>query len=45
MALDYLAWRGRLDAPCHFLVVAIDGMGTGKESVRVIEDAFEIDGR
>jgi len=43
MALDYLAWVGRLNAPCQFAVVAIDGIGTADETVRVIEDAFSID--
>lgn len=43
MALDYLAWTGHLDDPCRFDVVAIDGLGTDKMTVRVIEDAFQID--
>jgi putative endonuclease len=43
MALDYLAWVGRLNAPCQFAVVAIDGIGTADETVRVIEDAFSMD--
>ena len=42
MALDYLAWTGRLDRPCRFDVVAIDGAGGPNPSVRVIEHAFDI---
>ena len=44
MALDYLAYAGRLDDPCRFDVVAIDGLGTHRMTLRVIEDAFVIDG-
>ena len=44
MALDYLAHAGRLDDPCRFDVVAIDGLGTHRMTLRVIEDAFVIDG-
>jgi len=44
MALDYLAWANRMNSPCRFDVVAIDGIGTGDRTVRVIEDAFTIDG-
>ena len=40
MALDYLAWSGRLDDPCRFDVVAIDGLGTGRVQTRVIQNAF-----
>lgn len=40
MALDYLSWVGRLDDPCRFDVVAIDGLGTGNTTVRVIQHAF-----
>lgn len=40
MALDYLGWVNRLDAPCRFDVVAIDGLGTRHEVVKVIKDAF-----
>lgn len=40
MALDYLSWVGRLDDPCRFDVVAIDGLGTGHTTVRVIQHAF-----
>ena len=43
MALDYLAATRQLDAPCRFIVVAIDGLGTGKQTVTVIEDAWESD--
>ena len=45
MALDYLAWTNRLDIPCRFDVVAIDGFGTDRVRVRVIEDAFPAHGR
>jgi putative endonuclease len=41
MALDYLSWTGRLHQRCRFDVVAIDGIGTPKMTVRVIENAFE----
>ena len=44
MALDYLAEHDQLDAPCSFIVVAIDGLGTRKQTVKVIEDAWESDG-
>ena len=44
MALDYLAYAGRLDSPCTFMVVAIDGVGTPAMALRVIEDAWTIDG-
>ncbi len=42
MALDYLAWSGRLTHRCRFDVVAIDGVGTPGMTVRVIEDAFHV---
>jgi len=45
MALDYLAWTGGLDRRCRFLVVAIDGAGTARQTIRVIEDAWHMDGR
>ena len=41
MALDYLAWTGRTNARSRFDVVAIDGLGTKDETLRVIEDAFQ----
>lgn len=41
MALDYLAWTGRPHARCRFDVVAIDGLQTPGERIRVIEDAFQ----
>jgi len=44
MALDYLAWVGRLNNPCRFDVVAIDGLGTSRVVVQVIEDAFSANG-
>ena len=43
MALDYLAWAGRLDSPCSFVVVAIDDIGTPKMTMRVIENAWTVD--
>jgi putative endonuclease len=43
MALDYLAWTNRLSSRCRFDVVAIDGFGTDRMSIRVIENAFWID--
>jgi len=42
IALDYLSWTGRLEAPCRFMVVAIDGIGTTRQTVRVIDDAFVV---
>ncbi len=42
MALDYLAWTGRLDRRCRFDVVAIDGMGAANATTRVIQDAFQV---
>ncbi len=42
IALDYLSWTGRLNSPCRFMVVAIDGIGTPREVVRVIDDAFGV---
>ena len=41
MALDYLAWTGRLNDPCRFDVVAIDRAGGPNPSVQVIEHAFD----
>jgi putative endonuclease len=43
MALDYLAWTHRLDCPCRFDVVAIDWIGTARQTIRVIRDAFQFD--
>jgi putative endonuclease len=40
MALDYLAYVHRLEHHCRFDVVAIDGLGTRNERLRVIEGAF-----
>lgn len=40
MALDYLAHTDRLNDKCRFDVVAIDGVGTPRERLRVIEHAF-----
>jgi putative endonuclease len=45
MALDYLAYSGRLDDECRFDVVAIDEFGSPRMQVRVIEDAFPAHGR
>ena len=42
MALDYLAWSGRLNGRCRFDVVAIDGIGTSRMTLKVIEDAFQV---
>ena len=43
MALDYLAYTGGLDRRTRFDVVAIDGLGTGQVTTRVIVDAFVVD--
>lgn len=43
MALDYLAWEGRLDKPCRFDVVAIDRIGSSSMTIRVIENAWQVD--
>ena len=43
MALDYLAYAGRLESPCSFIVVAIDRIGTPGMTMRVIEDAWVVD--
>ena len=43
MALDYLAWTDNLDTPCRFIVVAIDGLGTSRQTMTVIEDAWTVD--
>jgi putative endonuclease len=43
MALDYLAWTHQLDAPCRFDIVAIDGIGTERMTVRVVENAWQVD--
>ena len=44
MALDYLAWSGRLNDACRFDVVAIDGIGTTQVDIQVIPDAFPVHG-
>jgi putative endonuclease len=41
VALDYLAWSGRVASRCRFDVIAIDGIGTPAMTIRVIENAFE----
>jgi putative endonuclease len=41
MALDYLAWSGRMEQRCRFDVVAIDGLDTSAMTIRIIESAFE----
>src|SRR5436190_13889512 len=43
MALDYLAWEGRLDRPCRFDVVAIDRIGLPEMTIRVIDNAWQVD--
>jgi putative endonuclease len=43
MALDYLAWTGRLDQPCRFDVVAIDYAGSARMTLRVIDNAWVMD--
>jgi putative endonuclease len=43
MALDYLAWTGRLEARCRFDVVAIDRIGTARMALRIVRDAWHID--
>jgi putative endonuclease len=43
MALDYLASTGDLDRLCRFDVVAIDGIGTDKMRLRIIDHAFTVD--
>ena len=43
MALDYLASTNRLDCPCQFVVVAIDGILTPRMTLRVIENAWTLD--
>ena len=40
MALDYLAWSGRMESPCRFDVVAIDGVATDKVTIQHIKGAF-----
>lgn len=40
MALDYLAWCDRLESPCRFDVVAIDGVGTERVTLEHIKGAF-----
>ena len=44
MALDYLAWNHRLESPCRFDVVAIDGIGRAGMTIKVIRDAWQMDG-
>lgn len=43
MALDYLAWSGRMDAPCRFDVVAIDGVASDKVTIQHIKSAFWVE--
>lgn len=43
MALDYLAWSHRLDRRYRFDVVAIDGIGTPRETLTVVPNAFAFD--
>ena len=42
MALDYLAWSGRLGRTCRFDVVAIDRIGSDAMTIEVITDAFQV---
>jgi len=42
MALDYLAWAGRLDAPCRFDVLAIDGLGSAGVTIQLFQNAFAV---
>ena len=44
MALDYLAWTRSLDSRCRFDVVAIDRFETAGQTIRLIKDAFQVDG-
>ena len=44
MALDYLAWTHSLNRRCRFDVVAIDRLGSPEMTVRVIQDAFQVEG-
>lgn len=44
MALDYLAWTRNLETPCRFDVVAIDRIGADDMTVRIIENAWVMDG-
>lgn len=44
MALDYLGRARCLDAPCRFDIVAIDGIGTSQMTLRLIRDAWAVDG-
>jgi len=45
MALDYLAWRGKLNARCRFDVVAIDWLNSPRQTLHLYRDAFQVDGR
>jgi len=45
MALDYLAWTGKLNTRCRFDVVAIDGLDSSRQTLRLYRDAFQADGR
>ena len=40
MALDYLSWSDRLESPCRFDVIAIDGFGTDTVTIQHIKSAF-----
>jgi putative endonuclease len=42
IALDYLAWAEKLNHRCRFDVVAIDGIETTGQHIRVIQDAFPV---
>ena len=43
MALDYLAFTGRLESPCRFVVVAIDRINTPHMTIHVIDNAWTVD--
>ena len=43
MALDYLSYTHKLERRCRFDVVAIDGYGTARMTLRVIRDAFQVE--
>jgi len=45
MALDYLAWTGRINTRSRFDVVAIDWLDSPRQTVRLYRDAFQADGR
>ena|SRR3989338_1412820 len=44
-ALSYIKRHGIEDADCRFDVVAIENINAGLPEIRLIKDAFELDGR